>query len=467
MQDRSVSWRIPVRPHRGPEGQLMIKVCRGIAQCFRLFSLCSLLSLGAMAQSPQPSAPEPANPPLLRSIEDLNLKGAAASDPPFTDSILGLDTPIRSSLFRHGLLFRMDANADYIQNTLAAPVAADAQTYIGQRQFGAYSINPVLTADLRQFGLRRTQLNINGHLQQGSWDQAQPEAWTLCNLYLYKEFGEDRAELQLGYLATDFQFIGLQVGGQVASGAQGVYAVLPYEVGISYSPLTAPAITLKYRWHSDAYLKAAAQRAAQPGSEQDALKRDAVGLRFLPHGDKLVLIGEAGINRPAVAGKLQEWYRAGYIANNTPYTSLRTGLKKSGNYSGYLLADHQVWQPEQTKPGRGVYVGGSAMVVPADLNVYRLYYEARIYDEAPFHSRLADFASIVASYTAFSQDDLRNLAAAGKSYWRASNSVTGSYTVHLAPGTYLGLGLSYVNGPAVTPKVPSALTFTAQTSLFF
>lgn len=92
----------------------MIKVCRGIAQCFRLFSLCSLLSLGAMAQSPQPSAPEPANPPLLRSIEDLNLKGAAASDPPFTDSILGLDTPIRSSLFRHGLLFRMGANADYI-----------------------------------------------------------------------------------------------------------------------------------------------------------------------------------------------------------------------------------------------------------------------------------------------------------------------------------------------------------------
>jgi len=138
----------------------------------------------------------------------------------FTDSILGLDTPIRSGLFHHGLLFRMGANADYIQNTLAAPVAADAQSYIGQRQFGAYSINPVLTADLRQFGLRRTQLNINGHLQQGSWDQAQPAAWTLCNLYLYKEFGEDRAELQLGYIATDFQFIGLQVGGQVASGAQ-------------------------------------------------------------------------------------------------------------------------------------------------------------------------------------------------------------------------------------------------------
>ena len=75
--------------------------------------------------------------------------------------------------------------------------------------------------------------------------------------------------------------------------------------------------------------------------------------------------------------------------------------------------------------------------------------------------------SIVASYTAYSQDTLRDLKAAGKSYWRASDSVTASYTARMARGTYLGLGLSYVNGPSVTPKVPSALTFTAQTSLFF
>jgi hypothetical protein len=107
------------------------------------------------------------------------------------------------------------------------------------------------------------------------------------------------------------------------------------------------------------------------------------------------------------------------------------------------------------------------MVVPAELDVYRLYYEARLYYAAPFRSRPDDFASVVASYTAISQDYLRTLAAAGKTYSRASDSVTGSYTVRLARGTYLGLGLSYVNGPSVTPKVPSALTFTAQTSVFF
>ena len=456
---------MPVGFRKDPQNQLIDRSKFGTSLCFFLLFLGA--TLPARAADPNAAASESNRPVPWRSIEDLNLKGAAASNPPFTDSILGADSPFRRSLLRHGVLFRMGANAAYIQNTLAAPVPADAQTYTGQRQFAQYSFNPVLSADLRQLGLRGAQLNINGQLQQASWNPAQPEAWAISSLYLYKEFGEDRVEMKLGYLTTDFQFIGLQVGGQVASGAQGVYAVLPYEVGISYSPVPAPVMTLKYRWDSGLYLKGAAQRAAQPGSTEDALRRDAVGLRFLPSGDKLVLVGEAGLKRPASASQLQAWYRIGYIANNTPYTSLRTGLKKSGNYCAYLLADHQLWQPEPSNPARGIYAGGSAMVVPADLNAYRLYYETRAYYAAPFHSRPYDFASVVGSYTAFSQDTLHALAAAGKTYSRASDSVTGSYTLHLARGAYLGLGLSYVNGPAVTPKTPAALTFTAQTSLFF
>jgi porin len=396
----------------------------------------------------------------------LNLKGGSADDPQFTDSLLGADSPIRRGLFRHGLLFRMAANGAYIQNTLRAPVAADAQFYSGERPFGDYSFNPVLSADLRQFGLWNAQLNINAQLQQATWNPAQPAAATINTLYLYKEFGEDRAEMKLGYITVDFQFMGLNVGGKVASGAQGVYAVLPYEVGLSYSPLATPAMTLKYRFDSGLYVKGAVQRAADPVSEENGLKRDAVGLRFLPHGDKLLEIGEAGFKRRAAAAKLGDWYRAGWMVNNTPYASLRTGLPQSGNYCGYVLADQQVWQPEESNPGRGVYVGGSAMVVPADLNEYRIYYEARTYYEAPFRMRSGDFASLVASYTGNSRDYLRSLPATA-TYWRASDSVTGSYTAHVGRGAYLGAGLSYVNGPSVNPKVPSALTFTAQTSLFF
>lgn len=421
----------------------------------------------AANEVPANAPPVIAHPAFPRTIEDLNLKGAAADNPPFSDTQLGVDSRFRQQMFRHGLLFRMSVSGGYIQNTLAAPVAADQQNYTGQREFFSYSVNPVLSADLRQLGLRRTQLNINGQIQQASWGPAQPTAFTLSALYVYKEFGEDRAEMKFGYLTTDFQFIGLQVGGQVASGAQGVYAVLPYEVGLSYTPVPAPVVTLKFRLPQSFYLKGAIQRAGEPGSEEAALHRDSLGLRFLPQGDKLLLIGEVGSRTQSAAGRMSHWYRAGYITNNTPYTSLRTGLPKSGNYCGYLLADRQLWQPQPSSAGRGVYIGGSAMVVPADLDVYRLYYEARAYYAAPFRSRPFDFASVVASYTAFSQDELRSLKAAGQTFWRASDSVTGSYTVHLARGTYVGLGLSYVNGPSVTPKVPSALTFTAQTSVFF
>ena len=63
------------------------------------------------------------------------------------------------------------------------------------------------------------------------------------------------------------------------------------------------------------------------------------------------------------------------------------------------------------------------MVVPADLlNVYRLYYEARIY-AAPFRHRPGDFAfNRRFLHRPPSQDTLRDLKAAGKSYWRASDS---------------------------------------------
>jgi porin len=404
----------------------------------------------------------------VRTLEDLNLKGGIADNPPFTDSLLGVDSQLRRTLFHHGLLFRMAANSVYVQNTLASPLAADDQHYTRQRQFFGYSLNPVLSADLRQFGLHRAQLNINGQIQQSTWEPAQPYAATVTSIYVYKEFGEDRAELKIGYITSDFQFIGLQVGGQVASGAQGVYAVLPYEVGLSYSPIPAPAITLKYRFSDGGvYIKGGVQRAGQPGSLESALRRDAVGLRFLPHGNKLVLVGEGGRKHAASTGSLASWYRLGYIVNSTPYSSLRTGEPKAGNYCAYVLADQQLWQPQVSLPGRGVFVGGSAMFVPTDLNVYRLYYEARLYYAGPFRRRPGDFASVVASYTAYSQDTIRSLAAAGKTYWRASDSVTGSYTARVARGTYVGLGLSYVNGPSVTPRVPSALTFTAQTSVFF
>jgi hypothetical protein len=50
--------------------------------------------------------------------------------------------------------------------------------------------------------------------------------------------------------------------------------------------------------------------------------------------------------------------------------------------------------------------------------------------------------------------------------WRSSTSLTGTYTLHAARGNYLSLSLGYVRGPALSPRVADALTFTANWSLY-
>jgi len=169
--------------------------------------------------------------------------------------------------------------------------------------------------------------------------------------------------MKLGYLTTDFQFIGLQVGGQVASGAQGVYAVLPYEVGISYTPLPAPVLTLKYRWDSGLYVKGAAQRSGEPGSEEAALHRDAVGLRFLPHGDKFLGVGEFGFNAPPAPASSASG-SASAISATPRLTSACAPASSKPATTAPISRRSPAHAAAILQPARGVYVGASAMFVP-------------------------------------------------------------------------------------------------------
>jgi porin len=106
-------------------------------------------------------------------------------------------------------------------------------------------------------------------------------------------------------------------------------------------------------------------------------------------------------------------------------------------------------------------------MVPQSLNVYARYFEARVYKEAPFRSSPADLISVVASHSAYSKTYTDSLVAQGKTVWRNSTTLTGSYSMRVSAGNYLNLGLGYVYGPAVTPKVSNALKLTASWSAFF
>jgi porin len=394
------------------------------------------------------------------SIENLNLVGAAASRPPVSDSLIGVESGFRRALFSKGILFRIVALPRYSLNLLDGPVPTDQQVYIGQRPTWITGLNPILTADLRQLGLRNAQLNISAGWRWTNWNPAGPKTLALSTLYFYKMWSDRLVEMKAGYIGNDIEVVGMQVGGSLATGAQGVYAVLPFQAGMSY-------FNLRIRGPRHTYFKTAAQRSLDAAGGPATAARNRTGFRFVPKGARLLLINEAGYQRASSPTAHQSWFRAGYMHNNTLYTNKTTGRKEPGNYCAYVLMDYQLDKPDPQNPSHGLYVGGSAMTAPAKFNSYARYYEARLYHKAPFRSRPDDVLSFVAAYRGHSKYVTGSLAAQGKTVWRSSPSFTGSYSIHVSRGNYLSLGLGYVRGPAITPRVADTLTFTANWGLYF
>ena len=406
-------------------------------------------------------------PTSAASIENLNIRGGDAALPPISDSAIDVNSPFRQSLFRKGLALRLINTMRYAQNTLHAPVRADEQVYVGEHPFEGEMTNPILTWDLRQVGVKQAQFDLSGVWQWVSWEPAGPKTFGLWTLYIYKEFGRDRVEIKAGYNSNDVEFAGMQVGGSTASGVQGVYAVLPYEVGTAFFPLPAPQLNLKLNTPRLTYLKFGLQRSLDAAGGPATEARNHTGLRFAPHGDKLLMIAEAGFRRPSSGSTRAVWFRTGYMHNSTRFMNFTNGKYEPGNHAAYALMDGQITKTSQEHPERGSYAGVSAMTAASQFNAYDRYYETRLYKLAPFAGRPQDVVSLVSTYTGFSNRLTDSLVANGARVRRNSVSVTGSYNFHLAPGNYLSVGLSYVHGPAIKPRIDDALTFNAVFTVFF
>lgn len=430
-----------------------------------MFVLCA--AMRCQAQTSVKEQPPDARVVAPRSIEGLNYLGGEAAMPPFSDSVIDVHSRFRQAMLQKGMAFRVITGMEYSQNTLDAPVAPDAQVYVGERPFETSYVQPILASDLRQLHLRRAQLYMGGVWNWASWEPAGPKSLQLWALYFYKEFGEDRVEVKAGYIAHNMNFVGLFVGGSTATGTLGVYAVLPYEAGMSYFPLTAPAFDLRIRGPKNTYLKSAAQRSIDPEGGPAEVARNHSGFRFDPHGDKLVFINEAGYLRQASKDARQAWLRAGYIDNTSQYRNETTGRLEAGDFCAYALMDGQLTRSDPEHPQRGIYAGASYMTAPQAKNAYDRYYEARMYKEGALQSRPGDVISVVASRTGYSSAFTDKFVAQGKTVWRASTTLTGSYTLRAARGDYVGLGLGYDFGPAISPHVPSALNAIVNWTLFF
>jgi porin len=401
-----------------------------------------------------------------RSIEDLNLRGAYISLPPFSDSLFGEDNPVRQSLARHGIAIQHFGDTTFTYNTLTPPVPLDEQTYNGQRPTWKTSHYLMGSWDLRQLGVRGGQFYMIGSLQDISWNPGGPNAHQFSAIAYYQSLFHDKLELKGGYFTNDFEFVGTAIGGQASSGSLGVFASLPIELGMSYTPLSAPGFNFNVHLPKHFYTKVGLQRSIDPKGGVSEVDRDHVGLRFAPKGDKMLTIYEGGYKQAADQNHKEMWLRGGYFNNQSQYTNMRTG-KTSTNYMYYVLADRQLTKVDAAKPYRGLYTGFTQMYAPPDRNSYTQYYEARMYMIGPFAKHPNDLVSVVASHTAYSEYTKAIDRAAGQSVWNNASSITGSYNARLYRGLYFSPGLSYTHGPAITPRAKSSLNVLAQFNIFF
>ena len=231
-------------------------------------SFLVVLALAAAGLCAGQSSAPAASQQSAHNFDSLNQQGADVPMPGFAETVTGEKAAYRQAMLKHGLALRNNALPSFSINLLNAPVDADQQTYVGQRPFVKWMTNPMLTWDMKQLHLTNAQLHFGIGFEKMSWNKAGPTAIDVSTLYFYKSFLKDRIELKTGYMPNNLEFVGIQAGGSLVTGAQGVYAVLPYEAGLTFFPEVTPALNLKWNAPSHFYFKGSLERAPDSAGAQ-------------------------------------------------------------------------------------------------------------------------------------------------------------------------------------------------------
>ncbi|MFC6645430.1 carbohydrate porin [Granulicella cerasi] len=436
--------------------------------------LTSAISLPVLAQQTQTvvtpqqaQTPPPQHAADSALVESMGEKGLEISFPPFSNSVTGATNPVRVAMARHGFGIFVPESNKFQQNVLDAPVALADQKYNGQRATWAVGAYPVLTYNMQAFHIRGGQLIMGPGVLRTSWYPSGPEATRALQLAYYQSLFKNRIEVKFGWLQNDLEFEAFAVGGTFATGALGVYAVIPYQVGQNTTPYGTPGVNTTVHLTKHFYDKIGFQRSADPNGGATEVKRDQTGFRFAPHGDGLLTINEFGYKKNSSATDKQTWFRAGYLTNTTGFKNIISNKTETGNWATYALVDQQFTHSTAGTGRQGLYGGVTFMYAPPRYDSSTQYYEARLYDIGLFPHRPNDLSSVVLSHTSFSPDFNRVTTNANGTAYSGSNSVAATYSARLRPGITFAPGFSYTDHPARTPRLGGAFNVVGSLIFFF
>ncbi|MEK9280977.1 carbohydrate porin [Bradyrhizobium sp. ISRA442] len=393
----------------------------------------------------------------------LNIPGPADTIDQDTDGV-------RSALADVGIGYIGWTHNSFANNQLpnAARSTIANQLYMGQNPTFASANFMIVTYDLSRFGIADGQIVVGAEQQYWTWERPGPDRVGINTLAYYQTFFDRTLELKLGYLRNQNEFTGTLFGGITGSNMSALF-----QAGMSTNAAPTPAVNLKYNFDDRLYNKVSVQRSISPDGAYAHITENPTGLNWSTANAGILLVEEAGYKSKAAPGVADTWLRAGVGLNSSRYTNLADPKqqRESGNNFHYIAADRQLWQIDASgTPSRGIYGGFSIMGAPPDLNRISQYYELRLYAKGPFDSRPSDLIAIVASNTSWSKFAVDAALAKGQLVHRDTTAITGTYTAHLAPGIYAGVGLSYIHNPTSithTPQTEHALNLLVSTLIFF
>lgn len=417
-----------------------------------------------------PEASQPVN--AFEKYDSLRPKGWIVGLPGPADTIDQDPGGVRSKLADLGIYyFGMSLN-NVSDNQLPSANRAGTQLYNGQKfTFSTQNLFGI-TYDLARYGIPDGQFLIWGAKNYYTWNAGGPSKFGVAGLTYYQTLFNKKVELKVGYLNNAFEFIGTNVGGAITTSVFGPSGSIYYQGGLDNATTPTFGGIVKYNFDTHFYTKATVQRAVSPDGFVSEVSQNPSGFSWQTANTGVLYLDEMGYQRAAASGVPQTWVRAGVAYNTSQYTNLQIpGKRSGGNSFYYVLADRQFWQMDAGPgaAGRGIYGGFSAMYAPPDLNKVSQYYELRAYGKGLLNSRPDDMVSFIVTSTTWSHFAVESAIEAGKLAHRDSQSISLSYSAHLAKGVYSSVGLSYVNHPTsitYSPTTGSALNLLASLNIF-
>jgi porin len=409
------------------------------------------------ADEPQSPTQVDATPPLSSTrwddpatVHAKNWGPGGSLSPPLDEPVLGDVGGVRSALADYGIAASIFSTSTQWQNLLNSPTKTNgSQAYIGQKYTADSNDGVFATWDLSHIGLQGAQIIVDATCSVSSYLPASGRGCRATDLSFYDSFFRGRVELSAGILPNDVEFVNTYVGGNTSTGAFGPQAILPAQSGLSFQPAVAPGLNVTYHLDSNWYDKIGVQRSESPqGVVQEYSYFNPHGFTFTEPNVKALVIDEVGFRQTATSNEFSTYVRLGGLYNWTQYTDFSTG-RTNTNWNVYLLGDQQLTRPDSALPYRGWYGGFSVMESPSDVNVFRTYYELRIYDISPFASRPFDQFNIVATHSLFSGDARQYYIDQGVyPPQKDTTSVTMGYAYKIAHGMYVTPGLTFTNHPS-------------------